>query len=94
MLKDLVHYGLLLLSNFDGNPLRDDDGDTTADDVETRFPLARFSNESVRKERIEVKLVVQNVGSKTNCCVDGVFEKDILVVRSYNHQRECKSRWQ
>lgn len=54
----MIYDRLLLLGNLDGNPLRDDDGDTAADDVEARLLLACFSYESILKEGVKVQLIV------------------------------------
>jgi hypothetical protein len=47
MLEDLIDNGLFLFCNFDGDPLRDDDGDTAANDIVARLLLASFRNQRV-----------------------------------------------
>jgi hypothetical protein len=84
MLIDLVDDGLLLLGDFDRNPLCDYDGDATTDDVIPWFLLLRLCNQGVRDERVKVEVVEQYVGSKANRSVDGVLEEDVFVVRCYS----------
>lgn len=99
VLKDLIHNRLLLLGDLDSNPLRNDNGDPAADDVETRLLLGHFSNQGLVEKGIKVQLVVQYVRSETDGCVDGVFEKDILVLRGCDRQyvssKRCsETHWQ
>jgi hypothetical protein len=44
MLEDLVNDWLLLFGNLNGNPLCDDDSDTTTNDIEARILLASLGN--------------------------------------------------
>lgn len=86
VLEDLVHNRLLFLSNLDGDPLRDDNGDASADDVEARLLLASFSHQRLLEECIEIQLIMQDVGSKTNGRIDGIFEQYVFVVRRCDGQ--------
>lgn len=58
VLKDLIYDRLLLLRNLDSNPLRDDDGDAAADDVEAGLLLASLRDKSVFEESVKVELIV------------------------------------
>lgn len=82
MLEDLVDYGLLLLGHLDGDPLRNDYGNSTTDDVEARGLLGRFHNQGVFQKRVKVDLVVEDVSCKANGCVYRVLEQDILILGS------------
>lgn len=88
MLEDLIHDRLLVLCNLDSNPLGDDDGDSTAYDVEARLLLTRFRHERVLEKGVKVELVVQDIGSEANGRVDGVLEEDVLVVGRCHGQSE------
>lgn len=74
VLVDLIDNGLLLLSDFDGYPLGNDDSDTTANDVEAGLLFGHLNYKRLLEEGVKVQLIVQDVGSKTNGGVDGVLE--------------------
>lgn len=58
MLEDLIHDRLLLLCNLDGDPLRNDNCNSTADDVEAWLLLTSFRYEGILEEGVEVELIV------------------------------------
>jgi hypothetical protein len=84
MLEDLIHDGLLLLRNFDSYPLRYDNRDTTTNDIVTGLLFACFSDQRVLEEGIEIDLIVENIGSKTDSSVYRVLEEDILIIRCWS----------
>lgn len=62
MLEDLVDNRLLLFGHLDGDPLRDDDGDATTNDVEAWCLFRCLYNQCLLEERVKVNVVVQYVG--------------------------------
>lgn len=86
VLVDLIDNGLLLLSDFDGYPLGNDDSDTTANDVEAGLLFGHLNYKRLLEEGVEVKLIVQDVGGKTNGGVDGVLEQNVFIVRCCHRQ--------
>lgn len=89
MLEDLVYDWLLVLSDLDGDPLRDDDCDAAADDVVTWLLLACFWYQCIGQEEVEVDLVVEDICGKANSGVDGVFEEYVFVVRCWWMSASC-----
>ena len=81
MLENLIHDRLLLLCNLDCNPLRDDNCNAAADDVEACLLLTSFRYECVLEEGVEVNLIMQDISSKADRRVNGVFEEDVFVIR-------------
>lgn len=69
MLEDFVDQWSVLCRHFDGDPLTQENSDTTAQNVESRFLFLYFDNDCVRQERIEVEMLLQDRGSQTNSCV-------------------------
>ena len=66
MLENLIHQWLLVFCNLDRDPLGDDDGDATTNDVEAGFLLACFNCQSGLKKCVEIDLIVEDISSETD----------------------------
>lgn len=80
MLIYLIDNRFLLFRDLDSYPLGYDDSYAAADDVESWLLFLGLGNQSVGDERIEVELIVEDVGCQTNGGVYRVFEENILVL--------------
>jgi len=58
MLVDLIDDWFLLLGNLDCYPLGDDDGDTSPNNVVSRFLLSSLGDQRLLDERVKVDLIV------------------------------------
>lgn len=84
MLEYLVNQGSVFCRNLDCDPLTEEDGNTTAQNIEPRFLFLHFDDDCVGQERIKVEMLLQHCGSQSYRCVYRVLEQDVLVIRRYN----------
>lgn len=84
MLVDLINNRLCLFRDLHGDPLGDDNSDTTANDVVSRFLLLSFRDQGVGDEGVEIEMVDQSISRKANSRIYRIFEQDILIFRRCN----------
>jgi hypothetical protein len=84
VLEYLVNQGSVFCGNLDSDPLTKEDGNTTAQNIESRLLFLHFDDDCVGQKGIKVEMLLQDCGSQSYRCVYRVLEQDVFILRRYD----------